>query len=73
MESLTSSVFTASRFGEYFAHNMRNPLLELLFLEQTSDVIVLFVEEIDLAKNALSCHFALDLLCYKEGGLDDYE
>ena len=52
---------------------MWNPLLELLFLEQTSGVIVLYVEEIDLAKVALSCHVVLDLLCYKEGGHDDYE
>ena len=26
-----------------------------------------YVDEIDLAKIALSCHFALDLLCFKEG------
>ena len=26
--------------------------------------------EIDLAQLALSCHFALDLLCYKEGDHD---
>ena len=52
---------------------MWNPFLELLFLEQTSGVIVLYVEEIDLAQIALSCHFALDLLCYKEGGHDNYE
>ena len=29
-----------------------------------------FVVEMDLSKIALSCHFALDLLCYKEGGYD---
>ena len=70
MESPTSSVSTAASFGEYFAHNMWNPLLELLFLEQTSGVIVLYVEEIELAKIALSCHFALVLLCYKDGDHD---
>ena len=46
---------------------MWNPLLELLCHEQISGVFVLCVEEIDLAQIALSCHFALDLLCYKEG------
>ena len=46
---------------------MWNPLLELLFFEQVSGVFVPFVDEIDLAKVALFCHFALDLLCYKEG------
>ena len=63
MESPTSSVSTASSFGEYFAHNMWNPLLELLFLEETNGVIVLHVEEIELPQIALSCHFAIDLLC----------
>ena len=67
METPSSSVSTASSFGEYFAYNMWNTLLELLFLEQTRGVIVLYVEEIDLAKIALSCHFVLDLLSYKEG------
>ena len=61
---------TASSFGDYFTHNMWNPLLELLILEQTSGVIVLYIEEIEFAQIALSCHFALDLLCYKEGAHD---
>ena len=70
MESHSSSVSTVPSFEDAFAHNMWNPLLDLLFLEQTSSVFVLSVEEIDLAKIALSCHFALDLLCYKEGAYD---
>ena len=70
MESPTSSVSTASSSGGHFAQNMWNPLLELLFHEQTSGVFVLYVEEINLAKIVLSCHFALDLLCYKEGAYD---
>ena len=37
----------------------------LLFHGQISSVFILFVDEIDLAQIALSCHFALDLLCYK--------
>ena len=44
--------------------------LDLLCLEQTSSVFVLHVEEVELAKIALSCHFALDLPCYKEGAYD---
>ena len=70
MESTTSSVSTAWSFGEYFAHNMWILLLKLLFHEKTSGAFVLYVEEIELAKIALSCHFALDLLCYKEGDHD---
>ena len=49
---------------------MWNPLLELLFHEQVSGIFEPFVDENDLAKVALSCHFALDLLCYKEGTYD---
>ena len=62
MESPTSSVSTESSSGGNFAHNVWNPLLELMFHERISGVIVLFVEEIDLAKIAISCPFALDLL-----------
>ena len=58
---------TTSSSGESFAHNMWNPLLELLLREQVSGAFKSFVDEIDLAKIALSCYFALDLLCYKEG------
>ena len=49
-----------------FEHNMWNPLLELLFLEQANGSVASYLVEIDVAKIALSCHFALDLLCYKE-------
>ena len=73
MGSPTSSDSAASSFGENFAHNPWNPHLELLFHEKTSGVFVLYVQEIDMAQIALSCHFPLDLLCYKEGGHDDYE
>ena len=56
--------------GERFVHNMWNSLLELLFHGQIRCVFVPFVVEIDLAKIALSCHFVVDLLCYKESGHD---
>ena len=45
---------------------MLNPLLELLFLEQVNGIFASYFVEIDLARIALSCHFALDLLCYKK-------
>ena len=45
---------------------MWNPLLSLLFLEQVSGMFASNLVDIDLARIALSCHFALDLLCYKE-------
>ena len=34
---------------------------------QISGAFEPLADEIDLAKIALSCHFALDLLCYQEG------
>ena len=53
MESPTSSVSTAWSFGEYFAHDIWNSLLELLCLQQTSGVLVPYVAEIELAQVAL--------------------
>ena len=70
MESFSSSVSTVPSFEDDFTHNMWNPMMELLFHEQISGAFEPFVDEIDSAKIALSCHFALDLLCYKEGAYD---
>ena len=70
MDSLSSSVSTVPSFDDYFAHNMWNSLLEMLFHEQVSGILEPFVDEIDLARIALSCHYSLDLLSYKEGACD---
>ena len=51
---------------DYFEHNMWNPLLELLFLEHVNGIVDSYLVDVDLAKIALSYHFALDLLCLKE-------
>ena len=40
--------------------------MELFFHVRIGDIFVLFVDEIDLARLALSCHFAVDVLCDKE-------
>ena len=45
-------------------------MMELLFHVQIGGIFELFVEESDLARIALSCHFALDLLCDKAGSHD---
>ena len=66
MDRLSSSASTVPSIDDYFEHNVWNPLLEFLFLEQASGIFVSYLVEIDLAKIAHSCHFALDLLCYKE-------
>ena len=70
MDSLSSSASTVPSFDDYFEHKMWNPVLEMLFLEQVNGIFASFVVEIDLAKIALSCHLALDLLCYEEGAYD---
>ena len=41
--------------------------MELLFHVQIGGIFEPFVDETDLARVALSCHFALDYLCDKEG------
>ena len=43
---------------------MWNPPTELLFHERVSGAFEPFVDEIDLAEIALSCHFSLDALYY---------
>ena len=70
MDSFSSSVSTVPSFEDVFSHNMWNCLLELSFHEQVSGIFVPFVNEIDSAKIALSCHFALAVLCYKEVAYD---
>ena len=57
---------TVPGFDDYFKHNVWNPVLELLFLEQVNGIFASYLVEIDLAKITLSCHFALDLQCNKE-------
>ena len=66
MDRLSSSASSEPSIDAYFEHNMWNPPLELLFHEQANGIFASYLVEIDLAKIALSCHFALDLLCYKE-------
>ena len=44
--------------------------VELAFLEQADGIFASYLVVIDLAMIALSCHYALDLLRYKEGVYD---
>ena len=70
MDRLSSSASTVPSLDDYFEHNMWNPLLDLLILEQVSGIFASYLVEIELAEIVLSCHFALDFLCYKEGAYD---
>ena len=65
MDRLSSSASTVPSIDDYSGHSMWNRLLELLFLEQANGIFASYLVEIDSAMIALSCHFALDLLCYK--------
>ena len=57
---------TVSCIDDGSGHNMWNPLFELLFFEHVNGIVDSFLKDMDLAKIAFSCLFALDLLCYKE-------
>ena len=70
MDRLSSSASTVPSLDDYFEHNMWKPLLDLLFLEQVCGIFASHLVVIDLPRIELSCHFALDLLCYKEGAYD---
>ena len=63
--STSSSVSTSSSRYDETKHNMWNPLLELLRHVQIGMRMETFVDEVATARVALSCHFALDLLCDK--------
>ena len=64
------SVSTTSSSADIIGHNTWNPTMELLFQVLIGGIFELFVDEIDLARIALSCQFALDLLCDKAGAHD---
>ena len=70
IDRLSSPASTVPSIDDYFEQNMWNPLLELLFFGQANGIVDSYLVEIDMAKIALSCHFALDSLCYKEGAFD---
>ena len=40
-------------------------MMEMLFHVPIGGIFQFFVDEMDLARIALSCHFVLDVLCYK--------
>ena len=61
MDSLSSSASTVPSIDDYFEHNVWNPALEMLFLEQVCGINASCLVEVDLAQIAISCHFALYL------------
>ena len=72
MESPSTSVSTVSSFGEYFAHIMWNPFLELLISRADKRRICSTRRRNRLGPNCtFLTFFVLDLLCYQEGGHDN--
>ena len=65
--SNTSSDSSASNSFDSVDHNIWNPMMEILIHLETGGIFESFVDEVDMARIALSCHFALDLLRYKAG------
>ena len=58
-----SSTLYSSESNEYHEHNIWNPMLELLFHTQIGISMEALFSEEDMGRIALSCHFALDVLC----------
>ena len=65
-ESLSSSASIVPNFDDYFAHNMWNPFLNWFSSSKPMVFSPPFLWTSTWATIELSCHFALDLLCYKE-------
>ena len=61
----TSSIFTSSDSVDFNEHTICNPVLELPLHVQVGAFMEAYFDESDLVKIALSCHFALDVLCDK--------
>ena len=72
-QSDASSVSTASTPANLVEHNVWNPMMELLVHVQICGIFEIYIDEFDLARIALSCHFALEQLCDKADTHDSAE
>ena len=59
MEKSDSLVSSISSSADIIGHNTGNPMIELHFHVQIGGIFELLVDEIDLARIALSCQYAL--------------
>ena len=62
--SVTSSTFSAEESCEYREHNLWNPMLAPLCHCEVGAVLEALLDEVDMGRIALSCHFSSDVLCY---------
>ena len=65
MDRLFSSAPTASSIDDHSEQNIWNPQLELLFSNHVNGIVDSYLVDLDLAKIALSCHFALDSMIHR--------
>ena len=63
----TSRVSWKAQLRVFLPPRVWNPMMEQLFHAQIGGIFEPFVDETELARIAISCHFALDLLCDREG------
>ena len=70
MERSDLFVSTASSSVNLGENSVLNSMMDLPFDVQFGGIFEIFVDEIDLARIALSCHFALDLQCDMAGTHD---
>ena len=57
--------FTDTSSDELEEHNAGNQILELFFHARDRTYMQVLVDEKELGRISLSCHFALDILCDK--------
>ena len=62
-DSDTSSTLTSSNPDEFVEHNIWNPILGLICHAHIGVSMEALFDEEDLGRIALSCNFALDVLC----------
>ena len=67
--SVTSSTFSSEESFEYHEHNIWNPMLASLCHFEVGVVMEALLDEVDMGRIALACHFSLDVLCDKTSSL----
>ena len=63
--SVTSYTFSSEESFEYHEHNIWNPMLASLCHFEVGVVLEALLDEVDMGRIALACHFSLDVLCEK--------
>ena len=65
----TSSTFSSEESSAYHEHNIWSPMLASLCHFAVGVVMEALLDEVDIGRIALACHFSLDVLCDKTSSL----